>query len=90
YIEANASYDYNDYYAAGLNEGDAGYNDVNGQPSVVWTVEIDPSAPTGTAAAVFAGAGEVLGADYEVHEAEHLTTAAGLLTDITVEWKLGE
>ncbi len=90
YIEANASYDYNEYYAEGLSEGDAGYNDVNGQPSVVWTMTLDPSTPTGTAAPALAGTGEVLGADHAVHETEHLTTAAGLLTDITVEWKLGE
>lgn len=90
FIEANASYDYNDYYAEGLKESDTGYNDVNGQPSVLWTMTLDPAVPDGSAAPELAGTGEVLGADHEVHEAEHLTTAAELLTGITVEWKLGE
>ncbi len=88
-IEANASYDYNEYYAEGLSEGDEGYNDVNGQPSAVWTADIDTSA-SGSASPVLAGSGDVLGADHELHDAQHLTTAADLLTNIEVNWNTGK
>jgi hypothetical protein len=89
YIEANASFDYNDYYAEGLSEGDAGYSDVNGQPSAVWKAVIGPEA-SGAVSPVIAGAGEVMGKDYELHDAANLTTAAGLLIDIGVKWEPGK
>ena len=89
FIEANASFDYNDYYANGLAEGDKGYSDVNGQPSVVWTADIDLSA-SGSATPALAGMGDVLGADHELHDAQNLTTAAELLTGIQVSWNIAK
>lgn len=89
FIEANASYDYNDYYAEGLKEGDEGYNNVNGQPSAVWTATIDASAD-GSAAPKLTGTGDVLGADHEVHDAQKLTTAAELLKGIKITWQLAK
>lgn len=89
YIEANASYDYNDYYAEGLAAGDEGYNDVNGQPSAVWAAKIDASA-SGSATPSLAGTGDVLGADHAVHDKQHLTTAAELLTNISITWDTGK
>ena len=61
FIEANASYDYNDYYKEALKTGEQGYNDVNGQPSVVWMAELDPSAVRGEASPSIIGAGDVFG-----------------------------
>lgn len=90
FIEANASFDYNDYYAEDLSEGDEGYNDVNGQPSALWSVDIDTSAESGSLSPDLAGTGEVLGADHELHSAEHLTTAASLLSNIEATWQMGE
>lgn len=89
FIEANASYDYDEYYAEGLAEGDDGYNDVNGQPSAVWAADIDTSA-SGSAVPALAGTGDVLGADNALHDAQNLTTAAELLTSIQVTWDLGK
>jgi hypothetical protein len=88
FIEANASYDYNDYYADGLKQGDEGYNDVNGQPSAVWSAAVDMTAPSGAASPTLTGVGDVLGTDHELHDAAHLT--APVLTDIAVEWSQGK
>ena len=90
YIEANASYDYNDHYAEGLTENDEGYSDVNGQPSVVYAVQIDPNAPDNWNIPTLLGTGNVLGADSDIHDADNLSTAAGLLTDLMVTWNDGK
>ncbi len=87
FIEANASYDYNDYYAEGLDEGAEGYNDVNGQPSAVWTAVLDTAQASGSASPDLIGAGEVTGADHELHEADRLTVP--VLKGIEVTWDMG-
>lgn len=87
FIEANASFDYNDYYKQDLQEGDEGYSDVNGQPSVLWTAEIDPAQVRGEAAPVLAGTGSVTGADHKIHDdMSNVTTAKELLKDITIKF----
>ena len=58
FIEANASYDYNGFYAEGLEEGAEGYSDVNGQPSAVWTADMD-TAQSGSATLEMTAAGDV-------------------------------
>ncbi len=84
FIEANASYDYNDYYREGLKEGDEGYNDVNGQPSVLWSAAID-GAGSASVTPVLIGRGDVIGADHQVHEdMSNVTSAKELLRDIVV------
>lgn len=84
-IEANASYDYNDYYKEGLKAGQEGYNDVNGQPSVLWSVSLDPASDAAVGAQLV-GAGDVLGADSAMHQdLSHVTTAKDLLQNITVQ-----
>ena len=89
FIEANASYDYNDYYSEGLKKGDEGYNDVNGQPSVLWSAAIDGSRATVTP--VLIGRGDVTGADHLVHEdMDSVTSAKELLRDIVVTVSQGE
>jgi hypothetical protein len=91
YIEANASYDYNTYYAEGLKSGDAGYNDVNGQPSVVWAATIDTAAnPSGTVTPAVAGHGDVLGSTGTVDgDMANITTAASILQNITISYSMG-
>lgn len=73
----------------GLQRATKGYSDVNGQPSVVWTADIDTSV-SGSATPVLAGTGDVLGADNELHDAQHLTTATELLTSIQVSWDVAK
>lgn len=90
FIEANASYDYNDYYRESLKEGEEGYNDVNGQPSVLWSAVIDATQGTATAP-ILVGRGDVTGADQQVHEdIDKVTTAKELLKDIAVTYHSGK
>ncbi len=87
YVEANASYDYNDYYKQGLKSTDAGYNDVNGQPSMLWKAVLDPKAVRGEVTPVLVGSGEVMGKDHAVHEdISRATTAKELLSGIAVKF----
>ncbi len=88
FVEANVSYDYNDYYKGGLKSGDEGYNDVNGQPSVVWMAEADTSAaPSGTLAPAIIGHGDVLGANTDVEaDMSHITTASSILTNLSIQY----
>ncbi len=87
FVEANASYDYNDFYAEGLEEGAAGYSGVNGQPSVVWTADMD-TAQSGSATLEMTAAGDVLGADHDLNGTTNITTP--VLTEVKVEWELGQ
>ncbi len=83
YVEANSYHDHNDFYMEDSEPGQEGFNDVNGQPSIVWAARIDPGSKSGEVALEIAGAGDVLGADHLVHtDLSHVTTAGGLLRDI--------
>lgn len=88
YLEANASYDYNDYYKEGLKAEQVGFSDVNGQPSMLWSAEIDPSKQkVGETSLELAGAGDVLGNNHIVHDnLTNVTTAKKLLTDIMLKY----
>ncbi len=85
FIEANASYDYNDFYAEGLSEGTEGYNNVNGQPSAIWTADMD-TAQSGSATLEMTAAGDVLGADHDLHGTDNITVQ--VLTGVKVEWNI--
>lgn len=84
YLEANVSFDYNDYYKKDLKEGDEGYNDVNGQPSILWKASLDTGKATeGTIVPEIVGTGHVLGKDYEIHsDMSKVTTAKEIFTKI--------
>jgi len=90
FIEANVSYDYNDFYKEGLKAGDTGYNDVNGQPSVIWTAAADTAAnPSGVLTLVPAGHGDVLGATANADtDMTHITTAAFMLSGVKIEYDM--
>ena len=85
FIEANASYDYNDFYAEGLEEGTEGYSDVNGQPSAIWTADMD-TAQAGAATLEPTAAGDVLGADHDLHGTQNIT--APVIMGVTVAWEM--
>lgn len=92
YIEANASYDYNEYFREGLKSGEAGYNDVNGQPSVIWMATVDLFAtPAGKIVPAVAGHGDVLGASGGIEsDMTDITTAASLIRTIEIEYGAGD
>lgn len=87
FIEANASYDFNDFYAEGIAEGAEGYSGVNGQPSEIWTANIDTAQP-GIASFELTSSGDVLGADHHPNGADSIT--APVLTVVSVKWELGQ
>lgn len=87
FIEANASYDFNDFYAEGIAEGAEGYSGVNGQPSEIWTANIDTAQP-GIASFELTSSGDVLGADHHPNCADSIT--APVLTVVSVKWELGQ
>jgi hypothetical protein len=88
FIEANSSFDYNDFYQEGLKSGEDGYSDVNGQPSVVWTVSVDLAAvPSGTLSPAVEGHGDVLGASGGIDaDMSRVTSAASLLQNVKIEY----
>ncbi len=75
YIEANNSYDYNEYYTK--QSGSAGYSGTNGQPSVVWKAVLDlADAPVEDLTPEIVGHGHVLGIDHRIDpDVSKLTTA---------------
>ena len=85
FVEANASYDFNDFYAEGLEEGAEGYSDVNGQPSAIWTADMD-TAQSGSATLEMTAVGDVLGADHDLHGTTNIT--APVLTTVKVTWEV--
>ena len=75
YIEANSSFDYNDYY--NKQKDGSGYSGENGQPSLIWHAELDLSAsiPDGVTPEIV-GHGHVLGLDHRIDpDVSKITTA---------------
>jgi hypothetical protein len=77
FIEANASYNYN----ADFPETSG---DVNGQPSEIWTADMD-TTQSGSVTLDMTAAGDVLGADHDLHGAQSITTP--VLEGVKVEWE---
>ena len=75
YIEANNSYDYNEYYS---NKRDsAGYSGENGQPSLLWkaTLLLKDEDIEGVEPDII-GHGHVLGEDHQIYpDVSHITSA---------------
>ena len=75
YIEANSSFDYNDYY---IKQKDGpGYSGANGQPSLIWHASLDLSESTPDAITPeIVGHGHVLGLDHQINpDVSKITTA---------------
>ena len=75
YIEANSSFDYNDYYKK--QKGGSGYSGANGQPSLVWhaLLDLSESIPDAIIPEIV-GHGHVLGLDHQIDpDVSHITTA---------------
>jgi hypothetical protein len=89
YIEANSSYDYNEYYCT--EQGSPGYSAENGQPSLIWKATLDLSDPAGMEVSPdIIGHGQVLGKDYNIDpDISKITTAAETFQDIRVRYISG-
>ena len=75
YIEANSSFDYNEYY--NKSEDGPGYSGTNGQPSLIWHAELDLSENiSDPVTPEIIGHGHVLGADHRIYaDVSNITTA---------------
>ena len=75
YIEANNSFDYNDYYSK--NKNAAGYSGTNGQPSLIWKASffLADANIKGIEPEII-GHGHILGKDHQIYtDVSHITTA---------------
>ncbi|MCU0849331.1 MAG: hypothetical protein MUD12_15725 [Spirochaetes bacterium] len=87
YIEANISFDYNDFYKKGLPENDPAFNGVNGQPSVVWLSRITLGGGEKEYTPKIAGHGHPMGKDGKVYaDMSKITTARTLFSYISVKY----
>ena len=75
YIEANNSYDYNDYYTK--EKGTPGYSAANGQPSLIWKARLDLSEKMSEAISPeIIGHGHVQGLNHQIDpDVSKITTA---------------
>lgn len=89
YLEANCSFDYNDYYKKNLKEGQQGFSDVNGQPSILFkgTLLTTDDAEMSIIPEIV-GTGDVLGKDHKVYtDTSKITTAKQIFSKIVFEWQ---
>ncbi|MBT8372527.1 MAG: hypothetical protein KJO34_16285 [Deltaproteobacteria bacterium] len=86
YIEANSSFDYNDYYKK--QKGDPGYSGANGQPSLIWHALLDLSESTPDAVTPeIVGHGHVLGLDHQIDpDISKITTASETFQYIGIKY----
>jgi hypothetical protein len=85
FIEANVSFDYNDFYTK--EENDPGYSDVNGQPSVVWKSSFKVDDKPNQMSPENVGHGHVLGKSSDIDpDMSGVTTAAALFKYINISY----
>ncbi len=86
FIEANSSYDYNDYYSD--QKKAAGYSGANGQPSLIWKAELDISTSGGQEITPeIIGHGNLRGSDHKIYkDLSHVTTARDTFLYIGIQF----
>jgi hypothetical protein len=87
YIEANSSFDYNEYYKR--KEDEPGYSGTNGQPSLIWHVRLDlsESIPDPVTPEII-GHGHVLGSDHQIDpDVSKITTARETFEYIGIKYQ---
>ncbi|MCP4137315.1 MAG: hypothetical protein GY754_40480 [bacterium] len=91
FLEGNVSYDNNDFYKKDLKEGSPGYNDVNGQPSMVWKSTIETGDKAAKIEPALIGHGHVLGKDHTINpDMSNITTAKTIFDYISVSYSPGK
>lgn len=90
-IEANISFDYNEYYPEEAEAEEQGYSDVNGQPSLIWQTELTTADENITIHDPhIVGTGSLLGEDHSIHpDLSSITTAKELFKKITIQYNKG-
>ncbi len=92
YLEANVSYDYNDYYSKSLKKGDKGFSGENGQPSIIWTASIDLSSTSPySVIPKIKGHGDILGKNHKIiKDISKISTAKSLFKYIKIVYTPGK
>ena len=91
YLEGNISFDYNDHYRKEAKEGEAGYSDVNGQPSIIWSAALKTGAKDAAVTPSIIGHGHVLGTDHKIdRDMSKVTTAKDIFSYIKISYTAGE
>ena len=86
YLEANVSFDFNEYYPKSSKKGEEGFSEANGQPSLVWSMSLitDDQAKKNIQPELV-GAGELLGQNHEVNpDLTRISTAKQIIKNM--EW----
>jgi len=86
YIEANNSFDFNDYYTR--KKGTPGYSGANGQPSLVWKASLDfTDQSLRDISPQLIGHGHLFGENHRLFEdISSITTAAKTFQDIRISY----
>lgn len=91
FIEANVAFDYNAAFPKSAKSGEAGFSEVNGQPSLVWKARFLPGNDRKEISPVIAGHGHVLGTDHDIHpDISGVSTAKGIFHYIKVIYDPGK
>ncbi len=86
FIEANVSFDYNEYYTK--DENTPGYSSVNGQPSILYQARCQIDKESKDIVPDIIGHGNVLGTDNNIDpDMSHITTARGLFNYVKIHYK---
>lgn len=84
YIEANISFDYNDNYAKKLPKDHKNFNGENGQPSLIWSANLDLSK-SGSVEPELIGHSHVMGKNGKIYpDLSEITTAKKLFHNIRI------
>lgn len=90
YIEANCSFQFNDFYSKGAKKGTAGYSGVTGQPSIIWKgTFLAGNKPLESITLFAIGHSDVTGVGHEIDfDLTHLTSAKEIFSTISCRYVL--
>jgi Predicted periplasmic protein (DUF2271). len=87
-VELNSSYDWNSAYPDKLPKGDPRYSECNGQPSLVWSGEIELGGPEAAAELAPIGTGALRGEDGRLSPGlDGLTSALDIAKSVEAEYR---
>jgi len=86
-IEANVSFDYNEFFKKDAEKGTKYYSDVNGQPSLVWSSKVKLSGKKAEYSPRIIGHGHVLGKEHRIYrDMSKISSAKEIFHFIKIEY----
>lgn len=90
YLEVNVSFDYNEFYREEAKEGEPGYSDVNGQPSLIWMATLETGKKGITVTPKLISHGHVLGKNHDIDkDLSKVTTAKTIFRHVDISYIAG-